>query len=506
MRSASGLGLRTDASRTHGAKSPPNGIAKIEGYNEGHSANIVKFAPEYPEQPLQASSQARKRDSVEPGEQPEPKRAKKSPALPENDNAESSEQDSSDSSNFTDSVTKDTWQGFCEIQSEPAFFSTILKDMGVSNIKVQEVVSFRPEFLDLIPRPSYGLILLYRYRDQRGSDQSREASSHVWFANQLPAQNSCATLAMINILMNNGDIEIGEHLQQFKDFTKDFNPYQRGEAFASFDFVKKIHNTFAKNMDILEADKHLSYKFKRSQRILNDKKARRKSTDSTATDNSAEGHEENAHHFIAFIPVGNEIWMLDGLNYQPMSVGSFNQAQGQDWVEVAADSILAILDEDVDNCTGFTIGPSPLPSLRKQACFAINQIKSTELRLDEVSPDWKSFIVDDQSSPHPQMLGIEDQLPAHPTPNALAATIAGEETQDLLARRTRVLKDLEPLATSIVSEMQSEADDAQKAAQGRFDHAPVIKLWAEMLAANGYLEQNLDRHIEGKGGNKKGKK
>jgi ubiquitin carboxyl-terminal hydrolase L5 len=479
-----------------------NGVTRIESCNDKHNADAVKPAPKI-EESLHASLQAQKRSSVDPSEQPDVKRVKKSPATSQNGDADSSEQDATEPVKLADSVTKDTWQGFCEIQSEPAYFSTILKDMGVSNIKVQEVVSFRPEALEWIPRPSYGLILLYRYRDQSSTNQSREASSHVWFANQLPAQNSCATLAMINILMNDADIEIGEHLRQFKDFTKDFDPYQRGEAFASFDFVKKIHNTFAKKMDILEADKHLSYKVKRSRSLLNDKKARRKSTDSTATNDSAEGYEDNSNHFIAFIPVDNEIWMLDGLNYQPMSVGSFNAARGQDWVEVAADSILAILDEDAGNCTGFTIGPSPLQSLRKQACLAINQIKSTELCLDEITPNWKSFIVDEQSFPHPHMLGIEDQLTAHPTPDTLAATIASEETQDLLERRTRVLKDVDRLATSIILEMQDEADNARLAAQARFDHAPVIKLWAEMLAANGWLEQNLDRHIEGKGGEKR---
>lgn len=486
------------------AKPTPNGVMQTENCNDKHTADGAKSTPKTANH-LQASSCARKRNSVEPGEQSDAKRMKKSPASPQNGDARSSGQDNGGAVEPTDSVNKDTWQGFCEIQSEPAFFSTILKEMGVRDIKVQEVVSFRPDALDWIPKPSFGLILLYQYRDHSSSDQVGAAASHVWFANQLPAQNSCATLAMINILMNHADIDIGEHLKQFKDFTKDFDPYQRGEAFASFDFVKKIHDTFAKKMDILEADKHLSYKVRRAQRAVSDKKARRKSTDSAATNDSAEGYEDNANHFIAFIPVDNEIWMLDGLNYQPMSVGSFDATQGQDWVEVAAGSILALLDEDVDNCTGFTIGPSPLPSLRKEACLSLNQIKSTELRLDEVTPDWKSSIVDEQSTPHPQMLGIEDDLPAHPTPDTLAATIASEETQDLLDRRTRVLKDLEHLATSIVSEVQSEADDARMAAQARFDHAPVIKLWAEMLAANGHLEDNLDKHIVGKGG-KKGKK
>ncbi|KAF1928909.1 cysteine proteinase [Didymella exigua CBS 183.55] len=499
MHPASILDLETADSPVEKTKSTPNEVTQIESCNDKHSADVVELVPKT-KNSSQASPQARKRDSVEPGKQPGAKRTKTSPASPQNGHAESSGQDTSELVKSAGSVTKETWQGFCEIQSEPAFFSTILKDMGVSNVKVEEVVSFRPELLELIPRPSYGLILLYRYRDQSSSDQPKEASSHVWFANQLPAQNSCATLAMINILMNNGDIEIGEHLQQFKEFTKDFNPYQRGEAFANFDFVKRIHNTFAKKMDILEADKHLSHKVKREKRVLNDKKARRKSTDSAATDDSAEGSEDNANHFIAFIPVDNDIWMLDGLNQQPTSIATLSAAQGQDWVEIAAASILALLDEDVENCTGFAIGPSPLPSLRKEACLALNHIASVDARLDTVSPRWRASPVPNGQPAHPLALGLAAQLPAYPTPAPLAATIAAEATHDLFGRRARVLADLNDLATSIAGETQREADDACKTAQARFDHAPVIKLWAQMLAANGYLERNLDRHSESKGG------
>lgn len=479
-------------------------VAKPEGCDDARSDNA---APDTDES-LQASPKPLIRGSVELGEEPAAKRLKSSSASPQNGKAEPLEQDTSDIVDLLDSVTKDTWQGFCEIQSEPAYFSAILNDMGVRDIKIEELISLHPEYLldNPIPGSSYGLIFLYQYRDQGSSDQPKEASSHVWFANQLPAQNSCATLAMINILMNNDSAEIGEHLQQFKDFTKDFNSYQRGEAIASFEFVKKIHNSFAKKMDILEADKHLSYKVKRSKRSLKDKKARRKSTDSVATDDSAESHEDDANHFIVFVPVGNQVWMLDGLNYHPLNMGSFEPTQGQDWVSVAVESITAIAaGAEEGSYTAFAIGPAKLPSLRKQACLALNHIKSTERRLDETSPDWRSFTVDEQPIPSSQMLGVEDQLPAHSTPDTLAATINGEKTQDLLQRRTRILEDLDRLGASIISEMQEVADNERIAAQARFDYAPVIKLWAEMLAANGWLEQNIDRHIEGKSG-KKGKK
>ncbi|KAF2630088.1 cysteine proteinase [Macroventuria anomochaeta] len=483
-----------------------NGSASVEaGPDDQHINNDAVGHALTAERSCGISAKTRKRDSAEPCGQPGPKRVK-SPTSTQNGSIEPLPQDPNEPVQPVASFNKETWQGFCEIESEPAYFSAILRDMGVQGINVREVVAMQPWFLETIPRPTYGLILLYRYRDHGSSDQPTESSNHVWFANQLPAQNSCATLAMINILMNNTDIEIGDHLQQFKDFTKDFTPYQRGEALACFDFIKKIHNSFAKKMDILEADKHLSYKAKKAQRLLNDKKARRESTDSAATDESAEGYEDNAHHFIAYVPVGHEIWMLDGLNARPMSVGTFDTSRGEDWLSTAADSILAILAGGGDDYTGFAIIQSPLLSLRKQACLAINCIKCTELRLDEISPDWRSFTINDSSPPHPQMLGIEDQLSAHPVPDTLAATIAGEEMRDLLKRRTIMLKDLDHLATNIVSEMQNEAEEAQKAAQGRFDCGPVIKLWAEMLAGNGYLEQNLDRFIGSKGRDKKAKK
>ncbi|KAH6637616.1 ubiquitin carboxyl-terminal hydrolase [Boeremia exigua] len=489
---------------------PINGAVEVEAESSGKRSqeNNGDIALES-EHSSKDSLRAEKRVSVEPCEQSEPKRkrVKQSPASSSTNGVNTyAVKESSESIEPPEVITKETWQGFCEIESEPAFFSTILRDMGVQGINVQEVFAMYPEFLETLPRPIYGLVLLYRYRENGSSEQLQESSSDVWFANQLPAQNSCATLAMINILMNNNDIEIGEHLREFKEFTKDFTPYQRGEAIASFDFIKRIHNSFAKEMDILEADKHLSYKVKKAQSQLRDKKSRRKSTDS-ATNDSAEDSEDNAHHFIAYIPVGDEVWMLDGLNAQPMHIAKFDKEQGRDWVAVAADSILAILASGGDDYTGFAIMPSPLPSLRKQACLATNHVQQTESRLDETSPDWRSSLFDDEPPRTlPQTLGIEDQLPKCPVPDALAETIASEETKDLLERRTRVLKDLESLAENIKAEMRSEAEDARKAAQGRFDHAPVIKLWAEMLAENGYLEQNLDRFIGAKNGSKKAKK
>ncbi|KAJ4309538.1 hypothetical protein N0V94_008884 [Neodidymelliopsis sp. IMI 364377] len=492
----------------HTVLPPTNGVTEIEAIHNNLPIDDVATSNDHTdEQPNGDKLGCKKRDIPEPPEEDErePKKVKLSPEVCSGDGHDLATNIAPSPEVLANTFSKDAWQGFCEIESEPAYFSAILQDMGVQGVNVREVFAPDPEFLETLPQPIYGLILLYRYRELGAFDGSTDNPDDVWFANQLPAQNSCATLAMINILMNCADVHIGEHLNQFKDFTKEFTPYQRGEAFASFDFVKKTHNSFAKTMDILEADKHLSHKVNKSQRQLKDKKARRKSTDSAATDDSA-GYEHNAHHFIAFIPVGNKVWKLDGLDARPTSMATFDTARGETWLSTVTELISTITAAGDEDYGMIAIAQSPLPSLRKQAYLAINTMRHAESRLNEITTDWKPFITDDSSLPQLQALDIEDQLARHPVSDTLAATIAGEQMSELIDRRNRVAKDLNQLTANIITEMQNEAEDNQKAAQRRYDCGPVIKVWAQMLASNGYLEGNLDRFMSTTARDKKAKK
>jgi ubiquitin carboxyl-terminal hydrolase L5 len=417
--------------------------------------------------PPPESPASKKRALPEPSteEEPSTKKAKESlPASP----------DSNDMSlALFPKVDKETWQGFCEIESEPAYFSVILREMGVQDVTVREVFSMSPDLLYNLPQPIYGLILLFRYREFGNEDQATVCPADVWFANQLPAQNSCGTLAMINILMNNPEVDLGEHLSQFKDFTSAMTPFQRGEAFASFDYVKKIHNSFAKEMDLLENDKHLSYKVKKRTLQQEEKKPkpasmsssrRRNSEDSVASNNSAESFEANGHHFIAFVSVGTEVWKLDGMDAQPTSVGSFDPDAGETWLNAASDIIGALMAAGDDDYGVVAVTQSPLSPLRRKAALAINTLECVDERLDTVSQTWRSFATDAQEPTSPRLLGIEAQLPLHAVSAHVKSLINAEQLEDLLHRRSALVADLGCVAASIMEEMALEASEEEKAA------------------------------------------
>jgi ubiquitin carboxyl-terminal hydrolase L5 len=94
-------------------------------------------------------------------------------------------------------------------------------------------------------KPVYGLIFLFRYQAEDAGEQEDDSPSHVWFANQV-ANNSCATVALLNMVYNVPSIQLGHELAVFKEQTSQMKPARRGEKVCHFDHVRSIHNSFAR--------------------------------------------------------------------------------------------------------------------------------------------------------------------------------------------------------------------------------------------------------------------
>ncbi|KAF2648611.1 cysteine proteinase [Lophiostoma macrostomum CBS 122681] len=393
---------------------------------------------------------------------------------------------------------KETWQGFCEIASEPEFFSVMLREMGVNSVCARQVFFPDLDTLKQLPQPIYGFVFLLRYREFDSENQSEDCPDGVWFANQLPAQNSCSTLAMFHVLMNTPDIQLGENLQEFKSFTSEMHPLHRGESLANFEFVKRIHNSFATKMDLLVSDSIAAQKCRKAEKA----KAKGDRKQSVTSISSEESIEDSAHHYLAFLPIDGQVWKLDGMNAQPTSLGEYDEENTDEWLDIACKRIMALMatagDEDYQL---FALVRAPLARHRQEMCEMVKTAKLIESTLDKQSPEWKSFLVADGENPvapgppSPSLLssfGIsEEQLNATTIDDDERQKIEKSETSVLLGRRERLMLRINEVQDSIMMEMGLEADEKQKADERRWDYAPVARVWLEMLAENGWLQKNI---------------
>ncbi|KAL2134600.1 hypothetical protein VTI74DRAFT_11342 [Chaetomium olivicolor] len=223
------------------------------------------------------------------------------------------------------------WPSWVELESDPAFFTAILGLLGVKGARIEEVLSVDEDSLATLPPPVYGLVFLYSYVEE-DSVEAETASQDVWFANQT-THNACATIALLNIIMNAEDLTLGEKLRKLKQESMDLSPPLRGNMISNSKWIRTAHNSFARRLDLLNSALALQNQVdKRKKRAKSSSLKAKKMTKRKARSSGAQSDEGTAYHFIAFVPVGQKVWQLDGLQRAPVCIGEYQD--NQHWTSV----------------------------------------------------------------------------------------------------------------------------------------------------------------------------
>ncbi|KAI1205942.1 ubiquitinyl hydrolase [Annulohypoxylon truncatum] len=196
--------------------------------------------------------------------------------------------------------------GWNTIESDAGVFTFLLNNLGVQDVQFEELLTLDPEAIAEL-YPVYGVIFLFKYPTDTpytSTDKpldgafDRDAAENLWFAAQT-IQNACGTQALLSMLMNREDseVDIGEKLREFKEFTMALPPEFRGEALSNSELIRDAHNSFAKSSPFVDETQRQG------------------------------GEAEDAFHFVAYTPINGTLYELDGLQPAPITHGACASAE-----------------------------------------------------------------------------------------------------------------------------------------------------------------------------------
>jgi len=116
---------------------------------------------------------------------------------------------------------------FAVIESDPGVFTTLVRTLGVQGLQVVELYDIEPWASDHL-HPIYGLVFCFLWRKDNdvlprkkssGLEDGEDDSAKLWFANQL-SDDACASMAILNVLLNVEEVDIGEGLREFRNETE----------------------------------------------------------------------------------------------------------------------------------------------------------------------------------------------------------------------------------------------------------------------------------------------
>ncbi|ODQ52450.1 hypothetical protein SAICODRAFT_81080 [Saitoella complicata NRRL Y-17804] len=249
-----------------------------------------------------------------------------------------------------------TWQ---TIESDPGVFTQLISDLGAKDIQVEELYAIDKDLISQYD-PIYGVIFLFKWGKEHGEQSAQggtldeNASTSLWFAHQT-IQNACGTQAILSILLNNPGIELGEKLDGFKDFTREFPPEIRGDALTNSEVFARVHNSFARVEPWEEEERK-----------------------------PKEGEEGEApYHFIAYVPVDGTLFELDGLKPAPVNHGPVAGSSSAEF----ADALIPVLERRISTFASTSIEFSLL-ALTKDLRLSPFATEETRMEEEEKRKRW----------------------------------------------------------------------------------------------------------------------
>ncbi|VDP73600.1 unnamed protein product [Echinostoma caproni] len=193
--------------------------------------------------------------------------------------------------------------------------------------------------------------------------------NELFFARQT-VQNSCATHALLSILLNRPELDLGPMLSEFQKATRQLSPEAKGTAIGSMPQLAQAHNRHAAQphsipshqstnplaSPVLEPSEAASAAAAASAALAlsNPGSDSTSTVTTTTTSSSASAASTGAvnaiqldtFHFVCYVPFGGFLYELDGLKPDPINHGPLQDpTSSSDWTRQCADILRQRMQE-----------------------------------------------------------------------------------------------------------------------------------------------------------------
>ena len=218
--------------------------------------------------------------------------------------------------------------------------------------------------------------------------------------------------------------------------------------------------------------------------------------------------DDAAFHFIAYVPVDNNVWKLDGLERQPQKLGTLQAAlqsliellskshtgsiKSEDWIQKAKPDIEARMAEYEEGRIEFAIlslVKDPLLGLIPALAENVKTLVAVASRLESMAPEHDStenrqgdVAEGILAGPDPAYGLTPEMIEQAKVPSEVELAICVQEASKLRCCQQELRGGQARLRASIRDEFEANRLEEQKANARRYDYGPLALKLAQVLA------------------------